>query len=57
MDRKYLEKVKETFQEDMGFAFTDFLDTLSYFNYSFSETLVKRVKNPSSLYPPKSITN
>lgn len=32
MDRKYLEKVKETFQEDMGFAFTDFLDILSYFD-------------------------
>ncbi|RHV99517.1 hypothetical protein DXA90_14500, partial [Clostridiaceae bacterium OF09-1] len=26
-----------------GFAFTDFLDILSYFNYSFSEAIVKKI--------------
>ena len=39
---KYLEKVKETFKEDMGFDLTDFMDILSYFSNSFSETIVKK---------------
>lgn len=43
IDCKYLEKVKETFQEDMGFAFIDFMDILSYFSYSFSETIAKKI--------------
>ena len=43
IDSKYLEKVKTTFKEDVGFAFTDFLDILSYFSYSFSEAIVKKI--------------
>lgn len=44
-DSKYLEKVKATFKEDMGFTFPDFLDILSYFSYLFSEEIVKKIGN------------
>lgn len=44
-DSKYLEKVKTTFREDMGFDLSDFLDILTYFSYSFSEETAKKVGN------------
>lgn len=43
IDRKYLEKVKETLQGDMGFDFQNFIDSLSYFSYSFSEEVVNKI--------------
>lgn len=42
-DLKYLEKVKETFKEDMGFTLPNFLCILFYFSYSFSKEIVKKV--------------
>ena len=55
IDCKYLEKVKETFQEDMGFAFIDFMDILSYFSYSFSETIAKKIGNNVFKAPIKEV--
>lgn len=54
-DFKYLEKVKETFKEDMGFDLTDFLDILSYFSNSFSETIVKKIGNNVFRAPMKEL--
>lgn len=54
-DSEYLEKVKETFKEDMGFTFPDFLDILSYFSYSFSEEIVKKVGNNVFRAPMKEL--
>lgn len=55
IDCKYLEKVKETFKEDMGFAFIDFMDILSYFSYSFSETIAKKIGNNVFKVPIKEV--
>lgn len=55
IDCKYLEKVKETFQEDMGFAFIDFMDILSYFSCSFSETIAKKIGNNVFKAPIKEV--
>ena len=54
-DSKYLEKVKETFKEDMGVALQDFLDILSYFSYSFSGEIVKKVGNNVFRAPMKEL--
>lgn len=54
-DSKYLEKVKETFKEDMGFDLTDFLDILSYFSHSFSEKIVKKIGNNVFRAPMKEL--
>ena len=55
IDCKYLEKVKETFKEDMGFAFIDFMDILSYFSNSFSETIAKKIGNNVFKVPIKEV--
>ena len=55
IDCKYLEKVKETFQEDMGFAFIDIMDILSYFSYSYSETNAKKIGNNVFKAPIKEV--
>lgn len=43
IDRKYLEKVKETIKEDMGLDFQNLVDALSYFSYSFSDKIVNKI--------------
>ena len=55
IDCKYLEKVKETFKEDMGFAFIDFMDILSCFSYFFSETIAKKIGNNVFEVPIKEV--
>ena len=55
IDCKNLEKVKETFKEDVGVAFIDFMDILSYFSYSFSETIAKKIGNNVFKVPIKEV--
>lgn len=43
IDRKYIEKVKETIKEDIGLDFQSFIDVLSYFSNLFSDEIVDKI--------------
>ena len=43
IDRKYIEKVKETIKEDIGLDFQSFIDALSYFSNLFSDEIVDKI--------------
>lgn len=43
IDRKYIEKVKETIKEDIGLDFQGFIDVLSYFSNLFSDEIVDKI--------------